>query len=950
MKNGLRKITALVMTVLVLLACFCAGAWADEQYSDSVAPGLSLYSILDPETPAATYVFFVGETEYARQIVKNGEILHEPQTPFQSENAVFKGWYTEDGAPFTDFGTQKVTTKRTVKLTAHFETVYYVYFYTPDGGTLKHTETVTNNFAPYDFSGVTYEAGSTKKVTGWADAPNGTTDISRAVNLNGQGSIKLYAIETSGYWVIFHTGEGSVVAPEFLAEGDTLWLSGMAAPTCIGYRFGGWYDNAACDGNAVTSVSAAAELYAKWIPVTVNYTVVHWWENADDDEFSFHESETKTGLTQAQTAAAAKTYPGFTAQTIEQKTIEGDGSTIVGVYYKRNLYDVKFYTRDGRREYTEYQIKAKYGQNIKDKWPGGTWYVSPWDTVMQSRLEVMPLNGMSFYGKNTEANKAARYYIEVLPGESGINHNGKIYQLDHTDYWPKGAWVTIEDRYDITGFTFYEGTPLRESREPIEFYYTRNSYNIVFINCGATDRTVSRKYEQSIADADYTPVPPADKEGFIFAGWYDNELGEGEPYVFKGKTMPANNITVYAKWTAPTYTVRFDLGYEGATGAPDDQTVERKQTAVQPEAPTREGFTFVGWYNEEGKLFSFETPIVRDTKLTAHWLSSSSFQVVYDANGGSGMPPQDDTTYAEGAKAAVADKGELMPPQPTEQSPSQKVFLGWAMRDDAKEADYQPGDALEIRAEDAVNQVITLYAVWGDKPETTTLIYNANYIAEGESEAQIVLHAENGSTQLPVNATVTLYGETTFVRPGYALIGWAKSPDAQTPDYACGAEAMIDHDGENVLYAVWERRTADVTLNKQVTGGLGDKLKEFVFAVSCSEAFGGGEGYSLSSDGKEASFTLSHGQSVTLKDVPIGAKLTIREENTSSYRVSVTVNGEAAEGEITVQEDGNTIVVTNNWDVVPDMGVFLDSLPYMLILAVVAGFAVFAWVRRRRNS
>ena len=212
------------------------------------------------------------------------------------------------------------------------------------------------------------------------------------------------------------------------------------------------------------------------------------------------------------------------------------------------------------------------------------------------------------------------------------------------------------------------------------------------------------------------------------------------------------------------------------------------------------------------------------------------------------------------------------------------------------------------------------------------------------------MHAENGSTQLPVNATVTLYGETTFVRPGYALIGWAKSPDAQTPDYACGAEAMIDHDGENVLYAVWERRTADVTLNKQVTGGLGDKLKEFVFAVSCSEAFGGGEGYSLSSDGKEASFTLSHGQSVTLKDVPIGAKLTIREENTSSYRVSVTVNGEAAEGEITVQEDGNTIVVTNNWDVVPDMGVFLDSLPYMLILAVVAGFAVFAWVRRRRNS
>ena len=41
---------------------------------------------------------------------------------------------------------------------------------------------------------------------------------------------------------------------------------------------------------------------------------------------------------------------------------------------------------------------------------------------------------------------------------------------------------------------------------------------------------------------------------YVFAGWYDNELGEGEKFVFTGKTMPAQNITLYAKWVAPTYT------------------------------------------------------------------------------------------------------------------------------------------------------------------------------------------------------------------------------------------------------------------------------------------------------------------------------------------------------------------------------------------------------------
>ena len=76
----------------------------------------------------------------------------------------------------------------------------------------------------------------------------------------------------------------------------------------------------------------------------MQYTVQHMIENADNDDYSLKETETKRGQTGALTRATAKKYDGFTAQTITQKTIEGNGSTMVKVYYKRNVYEVKFYS------------------------------------------------------------------------------------------------------------------------------------------------------------------------------------------------------------------------------------------------------------------------------------------------------------------------------------------------------------------------------------------------------------------------------------------------------------------------------------------------------------------------------------------------------------------------------------------------------------------------------
>ncbi len=968
MKNGFRRLTAIFMTALMLLAVVPVGALGAEQYSKSIIPAIDLARIIQPDdTPVATYIFYNGTAEYARQSVKNTEELYKPQTPPAAEGTVFTGWAREDGTLFDSFGPQTVTETVEIKLYAKFDKAYYVYFYTPDGATLKHTEVVTDNTQTYDFSYVTYEVGSTKKVTGWAAEKNGTVDVSKNVTFGGKTSVSLYAIETEGYWVIFHTGEGSVVPPMFGPAGTTLSLQDVAAPTRVGYTFGGWYDNQAGTGTPIQQVNSAAEVYAKWNPAQVNYTVIHWHENANDDQYSFKEVETKIGTTDGQTNAAAKSYDGFTARTITQKTIRGDGSTIVNVYYKRNVYDVKFYEYKNRKwqEIAELRITAKYEANIEDKWPtyneSSTWSTTGtfdfWGDLngpYQVNLFKMPLGGKKFYGPLTASgSESAYYYVEVIPGESGEDYHGVTYKLHHKDTSSgTGYSVTQEDQYPLEGYTYKEGTQIGSAYNNAKFYYTRNQYVITFINGGVTDKTVNKKYEQSIEDADYRPAnPPAGKDGYVFDGWHDNELGEGEQYVFTGKTMPARNITLYAKWSAPTHKVTFDLGYDASPEAttPPTQTVQHRETAQQPEDPTRDGFSFTGWYDEDGSPFNFATLIVKDVKLTAHWLSNSTFKVEYEKNGGDGTVPVDNVQYADGAGATVKDKGGLT-------HPKGMVFLGWATVAANPTTIYQPGDKLPIQADMDVNDdgVITLYAVWGDKPVQTKLTYNANF---GETPAEKVYELENNATE-----TIKSYDETGLPsRSGYEFLGWSKVQDATEATYKAGDKIIVDETDaptKNVLFAIWKQSTVKLTVTKTVTGNFGDKSKAFEFSMKVDN---GDNSFDLTVNGKaltkgtqgDYTFSLKHGESIEIKGIPVGKQIVLAETKAENYGVKFGENDMITSGPRTVTIGGLTadteIAVENYRNTQPDTGVLVDSLPYILIIACVAGVAALFLIRRRKK-
>ena len=69
-------------------------------------------------------------------------------------------------------------------------------------------------------------------------------------------------------------------------------------------------------------MTAAHTLYARWTEGGASYTVNHLWQNIEDDDYTQHESEEKSGTTSQQTAAEAKSYTGFTAQSVTQAEIK----------------------------------------------------------------------------------------------------------------------------------------------------------------------------------------------------------------------------------------------------------------------------------------------------------------------------------------------------------------------------------------------------------------------------------------------------------------------------------------------------------------------------------------------------------------------------------------------------------------------------------------------------
>ena len=366
--------------------------------------------------------------------------------------------------------------------------------------------------------------------------------------------------------------------------GATLKLLTQSYLTRAGYTFDGWYTDAACE-KAFTETTMPAEnitLYAKWTAQgNISYTVEHYQQNVTGDDYTLvsADTETKTGVTGEKTDAAAKSYTGFTAQTITQETINGNGKTVVKVYYTRNEYTLTYNLNSTDASWTDSEAAAshtyRYGSAVttptsnelsRAGYAFGGWYTDA-DCETEFTATTMPAEDTTLYAKwNTgQVNYTVNYYLQNVDGETYPEKPTKIVSGSGVT----GQKVAIECE-TFEGFTLdstYEN-PLTSitlsadsTKNVINIHCARRCYNLmVCLNAEETDITGSYLHSNRVyyGAALNTDMSQATRTGYTFVGWYTDENCTTR---WEGTTMPAcegNDFNLYAKWDAITYTLRFD--------------------------------------------------------------------------------------------------------------------------------------------------------------------------------------------------------------------------------------------------------------------------------------------------------------------------------------------------------------------------------------------------------
>lgn len=259
----------------------------------------------------------------------------------------------------------------------------------------------------------------------------------------------------------------------------------------------------------------------------------------------------------------------------------------------------------------------------------------------------------------------------------------------------------------------------------------------------------------------------------------------------------------------------------------------------------------------------------------------------------------------------------------------------------------------------------------------------------GLVDAKIYKHDSkvNNTEIVDKNSAGTVRVPSTMVRDGvtYQLTGWypentvgdlydeskqQKLKDSWGEGYEPSKAELAD--GTVNFYAHYEPVSADLTISKTVTGLLGDQHRAFTFQIVDSN----GNAVALTEsnieksvdnlteedkakvglvNGAEGKFALVSGASITLKNLPSGEYKVI-EESATGYETSWKLgeSGElhekSVEATVNVQGAAQTIAFTNHATLKPDTGVLLDTLPYIVILAVVAGGVALLMLRKRRKE
>lgn len=195
----------------------------------------------------------------------------------------------------------------------------------------------------------------------------------------------------------------------------------------------------------------------------------------------------------------------------------------------------------------------------------------------------------------------------------------------------------------------------------------------------------------------------------------------------------------------------------------------------------------------------------------------------------------------------------------------------------------------------------------------------------------------------------------------YKFEGWYTDKNFTSESKFNFTEDTISAD--TTFYAKYVPASANLTVTKTVTGKLGDTNKAFTFTITkdgkpvnniTEDNIEVSDGAQWLNDGN-GKFTLKDGATITFKNLPSGEYKVVEddykgEKYETSYVVGSGTPENGREVSVTIGTDAKQIDFTNHRTLEPDLGVLLDTLPYIVILAVVAGGVALLMLRKRHKE
>ena len=611
----------------------------------------------------------------------------------------------------------------------------------------NYTVTIDTGNGPvehhYDYGTPLSEILSRPSKTGyhfdkWVDGDGNTIDENGTIT----GPIDIVAVmEANKYHVVFDAngGTGSMDSQEFTYDEAAKKLSKNTFER-PGYNFAGWATTAIGRAKAyddeeevrnLVDTTEDVNLYATWTKLTdIAYTVKHRYADLTGgyDEVEREEA----GPVDEDVYPPVLERDGFNdPATIAPIRINPDGSTVVVLEYSRKSYAFAY--------------------------------------------------GDSEYIDTNESTSAGDYAFETPITAKAKNRDG--YQFTG---WSDGSNIVSTNN----PYTFdlpLDGITLTPT-------YEANTYHVAFHANGGTGDMAKQEFTFD-DESKALSKNLFERPGYSFAGWAtsaDDEVVYADKAEVRNLTDGTEDVDLYAKWTANTYSVVFHAN-EG-TGSMDDQTFayDEAPKALAKNTFERVGYSFAGWaktaageveYTDEQEVQNL-IQTAGTVDLYAKW-TANTYYAHFHANGGDGSMDDQSFTYGEAAKALAANTFTR----------AGYSFAGWATTAGG-EVEYADGASVQNLTSD-----IDLYAKW--TANTYRVIFHSNDGNDSTESQEFVF--DEAAKALRANS---------FSREGYSFAGWAESASGEVV-YTDEAQVqnLTTTTNDVDLYAKWTANTYYVTFH-----------------------------------------------------------------------------------------------------------------------------------------